>query len=683
MVDYTPKNYLIPIYVCRPGIDFILPEQLYCNSLLLNPNMTEAIRYFEFVADKEHAEYYLFPFDLTIMIQQIGITATAQMLRSNLTDFDTFESRYILKSCEDTSLPLEINSIIFQVSLNSVLHDRNAIAMPYFVDDPLVDGDLKLSSLFYHSSFVGHPSSHPMRVYLADLLSREHRLQQYVETTSLHHGHIPPEEQKIRKEHFNKILCQSLTVLCPRGAGENTIRFFETLAHGRIPVLISDHAVLPLKSVIPYDDFVIRVPEDRLAQVADYILAWLGCRSEQQITAACEQARDSWYRWLRWEQVPALVAHELTRIKHRDGLMDVRTSATANGLPQGGNQVNSPSTAKPESEPLVSAIVSTYASAQFLLGCIEDLEQQTIADQLEIIVIDSASPQNEGEIVRELQGRYSNIRYLRTEQRETVYAAWNRGIAMARGRYLTNANTDDRHRRDAFELMVKTLESLPEIDLVYADVLVTQVPNQTFDQHTACDRYEWHRWDRNVLLDTGCFIGPQPMWRRSVHELYGGFDASYVTSGDYEFWLRISQTSQFQHIAQPLGLYLARPDSIEHANESLKQQENDRLRRLYRNAARRGEIVGLSVVDAIRRTDLSNMTPTGSEEIASQLDILDRLLDRYRDRIDSQHIRWLVSARKRLFGQAGTAVRGVENYLNTVQRIILNTQDWYLARKTR
>lgn len=244
-------------------------------------------------------------------------------------------------------------------------------------------------------------------------------------------------------------------------------------------------------------------------------------------------------------------------------------------------------------QPLVSAIVSTYNSAHFIRGCIEDLEQQTIAHQLEIIVIDSSSPQNEGAIVRELQGRYGNIRYLRTDQRETVYAAWNRAIVMARGRYITNANTDDRHRRDAFELMVKTLDALPDVDLVYADVLITRLANETFETTTTADSYSWPAWDRAKLLDEGCFVGPQPMWRRSVHDRYGGFDASYVTSGDYEFWLRISQTSNFQHIAQPLGLYLARPDSIEHANETVKQRENAKIRKLYRDAAAQGRLVGL------------------------------------------------------------------------------------------
>ena len=217
---------------------------------------------------------------------------------------------------------------------------------------------------------------------------------------------------------------------------------------------------------------------------------------------------------------------------------------------------------------LVSAIVSAYNSERFIRGCIEDLEAQTIADKLEIVIVDSCSPQDERAIVEEMQQKYRNIKYIRTEKRETVYAAWNRGIKAASGKYVTNANTDDRHRHDAFEVMVNELERKPEIALVYADVIITENENETFDRHTPCGYFKWHDWDRNILLEQGCFMGPQPMWRRSVHDEYGYFDESMVTSGDYEFWLRISQTHNFYHINTPLGLYLKSPESIEHRNRN-------------------------------------------------------------------------------------------------------------------
>jgi tetratricopeptide (TPR) repeat protein len=72
----------------------------------------------------------------------------------------------------------------------------------------------------------------------------------------------------------------------------------------------------------------------------------------------------------------------------------------------------------PSSGYLVSAIVSVYNSERFIRGCIEDLEAQTIADRLEIIVIDSCSPQKECEIIEEMQHKYNNIKYIRTDKRK-------------------------------------------------------------------------------------------------------------------------------------------------------------------------------------------------------------------------------------------------------------------------
>jgi hypothetical protein len=46
---------------------------------------------------------------------------------------------------------------------------------------------------------------------------------------------------------YGRELATSRFVLCPRGVASNTIRFFESLMFGRIPVLVSDDAKLPLE----------------------------------------------------------------------------------------------------------------------------------------------------------------------------------------------------------------------------------------------------------------------------------------------------------------------------------------------------------------------------------------------------------------------------------------------------
>ncbi len=191
------------------------------------------------------------------------------------------------------------------------------------------------------------------------------------------------------------------------------------------------------------------------------------------------------------------------------------------------------------SEPIVTAIVSIYRAERFIRTCLEDLVAQTLGESLEIIVIDSNSPENEGAIVREFQERHPNVRYLRTDVREETSAAFNRAIAMARGRYLTNANADDGHRADAFELQARLLDEHPEFGIVYANSLITEIPNERFETSTAMRRHDWPDYTHGTGLST-CLFGPHPMWRREVHDVLGGFSEDYLIANDQDMFLRIA-----------------------------------------------------------------------------------------------------------------------------------------------
>ena len=217
---------------------------------------------------------------------------------------------------------------------------------------------------------------------------------------------------------------------------------------------------------------------------------------------------------------------------------------------------------------LVSAIVSTYNAENYIGECLLDLETQTIARQLEIVVVISGSRQNEESIVREFARQYDNIVVIKTEERESVYQAWNRGISAARGKYITNANTDDRHAPQTFERMAKVLEAEPSIALVYTDQkYYREVPgNGRPGREFMFDR-DRGPFSRNRLLDE-CFVGSQPMWRTDLHDEFGYFDEAFFTAGDYEFWLRVAQKHTFHHLQELLGERLIRGDSLEYTGNS-------------------------------------------------------------------------------------------------------------------
>ncbi len=167
---------------------------------------------------------------------------------------------------------------------------------------------------------------------------------------------------------------------------------------------------------------------------------------------------------------------------------------------------------------LISAIISTYNSEKFIRGKIEDLLEQTISDKLEIIIVNSGSQQNEEMIIQEYAEKYPNIKYIRTEERETIYKAWNRCIKISNGKYITNSNTDDRLKENALEILSNELEKYPNVGVVYADQYITTIPNQRFNEANNNKIYYFPRYKLIHLLDR-CLIGSQPMWR-SFNSLY-------------------------------------------------------------------------------------------------------------------------------------------------------------------
>ena len=83
--------------------------------------------------------------------------------------------------------------------------------------------------------------------------------------------HLPEETQKKMQATWTDALNTSKFILAPRGCGLNSIRFFEALSFGRIPILIADDTKLPLEEKIDYSEFVIRVPESEMDTIPQLI----------------------------------------------------------------------------------------------------------------------------------------------------------------------------------------------------------------------------------------------------------------------------------------------------------------------------------------------------------------------------------------------------------------------------
>jgi len=92
-------------------------------------------------------------------------------------------------------------------------------------------------------------------------------------------------EMEVRGRTYADILGASQFVLCPRGIGTSSIRLYETLEAGRVPVIISDHWVPPAETDW---SFAIQIEERRIGSIPGLLSALVNEAEERG--AAARQA---------------------------------------------------------------------------------------------------------------------------------------------------------------------------------------------------------------------------------------------------------------------------------------------------------------------------------------------------------------------------------------------------------
>jgi glycosyltransferase involved in cell wall biosynthesis len=210
---------------------------------------------------------------------------------------------------------------------------------------------------------------------------------------------------------------------------------------------------------------------------------------------------------------------------------------------------------------MITIAVSAYASEKYLGACLENLLTQTIIDQCEVMVVDSGSPEDERSICDAYQRRFPHLRYLRTE-RETLYAAWNRALASARGKFFVNANTDDALHPEALSILASALRRHPNAALAYGDWVRSPVPNAAFPWDPSFRRVVHEPYHPKLALFYA-YAGCHQFWRASTLRAIGGFPSARHAAGDYEVlcWL-VSKRYHAVYVPTAVSAFYQNPEGI-------------------------------------------------------------------------------------------------------------------------
>ncbi|MFM6400161.1 MAG: hypothetical protein ACKPFF_26085, partial [Planktothrix sp.] len=157
----------------------------------------------------------------------------------------------------------------------------------------------------------------------------------------------------------------------------------------------------------------------------------------------------------------------------------------------------------------------------------------------------------------------------------------NIAIRQSRGKYITNANLDDRRSPLHLEILANHLENNPQISAVSSALVVTYQPNEDWNFFTSEAIWfddlsgeitfdDLYKYNNDGIIVSRNTLHCMPLWKKDLHNKYGYFDEpNYGTTADWEFWLRCSsQEEKYGIIGLPLGLYYLNPNSHNRRNDA-------------------------------------------------------------------------------------------------------------------
>lgn len=125
----------------------------------------------------------------------------------------------------------------------------------------------------------------------------------------------------------------------------------------------------------------------------------------------------------------------------------------------------------------------------------------------------------------------SRIKLL-TQPHRGVASALNKGLSIAKGKYIARQDADDYSSHLRFDIQLKVIE---KYKIVGSSMWVVDENDEPIKTIT----YKPDITHNDLMFNWPCISHPTTMWHRDIHKKIGGFDSTLEYCEDYDFWLRV------------------------------------------------------------------------------------------------------------------------------------------------
>jgi glycosyltransferase involved in cell wall biosynthesis len=205
--------------------------------------------------------------------------------------------------------------------------------------------------------------------------------------------------------------------------------------------------------------------------------------------------------------------------------------------------------------PLVSFVVPCYKHGHFLEECVRSILAQTYTT-FEILVMDDCSPDDTPAIAQSFGD--PRVRHIRNEENLGHLRNYNKGIGLARGKYVWLINVDDYLLRPyVLERFVTALETHPSASFVICPAIQTYdgVEGPACGSHGTVDAVFAGSEFLKRLVIRNQVATPSAMVRKASYDRMGLFELDLPYAGDWFQWCRHALFGDVAYLAEPMVCY--------------------------------------------------------------------------------------------------------------------------------
>lgn len=209
-----------------------------------------------------------------------------------------------------------------------------------------------------------------------------------------------------------------------------------------------------------------------------------------------------------------------------------------------------------ENIPLVTVLLSVYNGEKYLKTAIDSILSQSFKNFEFLIINDGSSDNTEGVIKSYSDSRIS---YIRNESNLKLIASLNKGLSLAKGKYIARMDADDISIEDRLEKQVSFLENNSEIGICGSYIEVFGPGISTYTRKYPLE-------DVDIRLEAimrSPFAHPTVMIRKKILDKYNlQYSKEYLLLEDYKLWTDLLNYTQGMNLPEVLLKYRSHLKSV-------------------------------------------------------------------------------------------------------------------------